>query len=847
LSNISSNIPLVLSLRKKFEILRPVFREAEKTLKAERDKARALGRKDISHENETYKKFRKTLNEAFFDLKVLDPAMGSGHFLVEAVDYITDQMAKILTAFKWNPIVYELAQTRHEIQEEMERQDVTIDMSKLTDLNLLKRRVLKSCIYGVDLNPMAVELAKVSLWLDCFTLGAPLSFLDHHMKCGNSLIGGSVQEVQDALSRDLFGHQFTDLLNATQLMRKVGELSDVTSQEVTESRKAYKGAYDALAPFKRLLDVWISEYFGNKKAQITTSLYAGAIVADDYSKTNIEDKQAIETALVLAKEKRFFHWDLEFPEVFFDEMKRKEIGGFDAVVGNPPWGAEFSSKDKAALSASFKTGQTSSPDSYAVFTESAINHLKEDGCCGYIVPDTVLRKDELIYLRQFLLFTTKVAELVETGPLFKEVRDTWCLILLVSKGQPIETHEIRHKQISRFIVSSEERLELFGQQIWSRDTFTLQRIWKTRQNLVVGYLASQKEQAIIDTIEKCSTPLSRSDLGFDISRGEEGSKFAFEVKVEDHYRMVLPEEIERYWVGDGPAISDEILSPGKLQNYYKHSKIWVIRIQKLRWPQRIVASLDRRANSASMKTLQIIVSRDDDQQNLLFLSTILVSRVMNFWCTNFLVDDLNQSYLERLPIRRISFTTATQERAYYLEKAKSLYEYCLNKNDQQCVLGFVDHHLSREPEESDVVHDLLAFLAEEMIHLNKEKQTAQKEFLDWLVSTLRLLPDRVGRKGIDVLRGKGKLANYPGNYQKGESALTFEELLDILRKNKGRMGVSLSDVGLVERVRKEYEGSLEWVLPMKERLAKTDALIDQVVYRLYGLTEEEIRVVEGKG
>src|SRR5258708_8613689 len=126
--------------------------------------------------------------------------MGSGHFLVEAVDYITDQMAKILTAFKWNPIVYELAQTRREIQEEMERQGVTVDLSKLTDLNLLKRRILKSCIYGVDLNPMAVELAKVSLWLDCFTLGAPLSFLDHHMKYRNSLAAGRVPAGPDSLS-----------------------------------------------------------------------------------------------------------------------------------------------------------------------------------------------------------------------------------------------------------------------------------------------------------------------------------------------------------------------------------------------------------------------------------------------------------------------------------------------------------------------------------------------------------------------------------------------------------------------------------------------------------------------
>src|SRR6266700_362541 len=77
-------------------------------------------------------------------------------------------------------------------------------------------------------------------------------------------------------------------------------------------------------------------------------------------------------------------------------------------------------------------------------------------------------------------------------------------------------------------------------------------------------------------------------------------------------------------------------------------------------------------------------------------------------------------------------STPPQERAYYLEKTKNLYIYCLDKNDQDCVLGFVDHHLSKEPEELDVVHDLLAFLAQEMIRLNKEKHTAQREFLDWL-------------------------------------------------------------------------------------------------------------------
>ena len=130
---------------------------------------------------------------------------------------------------------------------------------------------------------------------------------------------------------------------------------------------------------------------------------------------------------------------------------------------------------------------------------------------------------------------------------------------------------------------------------------------------------------------------------------------------------------------------------------------------------------------------------------------------------------------------------------------------------------------------------------------SQEKRAAQREFLDWLVMSLKILPDKEGRTGIDVLTGKAKLADYPGDYQKGEPPLATDELLEILRKNKNRLGVSLSDTGLVDRIRKMYEESLQRVLPLKERLGKTDALIDAVVYRLYGLTEEEIGVVEGRG
>lgn len=149
------------------------------------------------------------------------------------------------------------------------------------------------------------------------------------------------------------------------------------------------------------------------------------------------------------------------------------------------------------------------------------------------------------------------------------------------------------------------------------------------------------------------------------------------------------------------------------------------------------------------------------------------------------------------------------------------------------------------PEKSDVVHDFLAFLAEQMIELNKQNQAETKRFLDWLVKQLRISPDSRGNEGLDALTGKTRLRNYLGDYQKGEEHLSFDDLLGILQRNRSRIRASLSDLAFLTHLRAEYETSLARLLPIKERLAKTDWLIDQIVYRLYGLTEEEIRMVEG--
>jgi hypothetical protein len=837
-------------LNEKLEALRPAFREAEKTLRAERAKFDALkkqGRIGDSPENQAFLKHRATVNEIFFDLKVLDPAMGSGHFLVEAVDYITDRMADFLTAFKWNPVIHELAKTRQEIQEEMERQSVTVDMNKLTDLNLLKRQVLKRCIYGVDLNPMAVELAKVSLWLDCFTLGAPLSFLDHHMKCGNSLIGGSVQEVEDALSQDLWGNQFAYLLNATQLMRKVGELSDATAQEVAESRKAYKGAYDALAPFKRLLDVWLSEYFGNKGAKHTTRVYAGAIVANNYSKANEQDRQAIEKALALATTKRFFHWELEFPEVFYGEMKRKEKEGFDAVVGNPPYGNVLDTIVKHFVNANYYAVKTVI-DLFALFLEQASRITRLNAEFGFIVPSGWLTSPQHEPLRNYLLELMAFQLIVH---LPYDVFPDAYIDTIVCIGEKQANYKKSHSCIVTKVRAcrlgihdNAERIFANGLGYQELDTTR----WAQEASKRMFTETSTPRISIQQKVKTASVDGSRL---LDVDRGitpiiplPSGSY--------PNTAQAFDGNFERYSFSEVvmSVKYDKTLAEYTPPEYFQGLGIIIRRIISRK--QRIIVALNDKGYVFN-KSYLIALCLPHTDYNPYYILSIIASRLQSclfIWSSEVARRDdfpqLDIQTVRNMPIRRINFTLSPEQRTYYLDKAKNLYEHCLSKDDQTCVTGFVEHHLSKEPEESDVVHDLLAFLAEEMIRLNKEKQAFTKEFLDWLVTRLRILPDKDGRKGIDALTGKSKLADYPGDYQKGEPPLPFEELQDILLKNKGRLGVRLGDDGLSDEIRLRYEASLRQILPLKERLARTDALIDQVVYRLYGLTEEEIRVVEGR-
>ena len=204
--------------------------------------------------------------EAVLDLKVLDPAMGSGHFLVTAVDFLSDHVAELIEyppEVPWldeeyvSPLTKRVEAVRKSIRRNRGSGRVRDRQAPIADQEIIRRMVLKRCIYGVDKNPMTVELAKVSLWLHSFTVGAPLSFLDHHLRCGDSLVGMSIDEAHGELDRlgGLFSSSaIVGAETAVRGMMEIEAMSDAEVSEVHESAGIFSHVEKETSDLRGLLD-----------------------------------------------------------------------------------------------------------------------------------------------------------------------------------------------------------------------------------------------------------------------------------------------------------------------------------------------------------------------------------------------------------------------------------------------------------------------------------------------------------------------------------------------------------------------------------------------------------------
>ncbi|MHB8088819.1 MAG: Eco57I restriction-modification methylase domain-containing protein [Anaerolineaceae bacterium] len=283
------------------------------------------------------------LEDALLSLKVCDPACGSGHFLIAAAHRIAGRLAMVRARG---------------------------DEPSPNETRRALRDVIRHCIYGVDVNPMAVELCKVNLWLESLEPGKPLSFLDAHIKCGNSLVGvGPKMDLDDLVVPDgafnpvtgdhkptatllkkrnkqeregqesLFVTVITtreDLERwLTERTRALEAMPEDSAEEVQAKAAAYQqvNESDEYIRQRQIADLWTAAFYWKIEEPESTT---HEIVAPTHGQLRrLRDGLQIQNGLQenvdrLRQSENFFHWPLEFVEV-------AAIGGFDCVLGNPPW------------------------------------------------------------------------------------------------------------------------------------------------------------------------------------------------------------------------------------------------------------------------------------------------------------------------------------------------------------------------------------------------------------------------------------------------------------------------------------------------------------------------------
>ena len=787
---------------KKLEELKADFMAQEKAnleaLKHAVDEAERAALAKLLEEN-----IRMFVREKILALSVLDPAMGSGHFLVNVANLIANFITEFLN-------------------------ELGIEGETPTGTAYWRRWVVENCIYGVDLNPLAVELAKLSLWILSMAKDQPLSFMNHHLKCGNSLVGARLDEIgnypfstakkeprqMNMFARDPnFRAAVEDAIAKSQL---IASHASTTLEDVEEKKAWLAEIEEDLKGYKAICNVHTGMYFGD--------------LVDENEYTRLIEKREFSQAFVMEKPNQYFHWELEFPEVFLDlQLKhRVDESGFDLVIGNPPYipTEQMSQFDRVFFSQKYPVA-SGKYDLSVVFLGRCANLLATDGQIGMIVPTTWETGDNYLPFRKNY-FASKVlspsfvvnlpfdvfpgAYIDTCIAIFqKSLKDVF-FVFAYPKKEEIEWINLDDRLIGvqRKLVSEDKTNRIF----MSAGQYSFLEKFKKLMSISLAEITDSCQGPVESFYEYCQKPELDGDLPY----------YSCDV---DRYDMDI---VEKRFIKFGAQNS--------LTRFYTQPRVLIRRI----------VSRDNRLMATYTKET-FVVRKDlnpfilkDKSYNILYVLAIINSTLLSHIFTRASAtagkDDFRQTTLGSLgslPIRSIKFVTIQENRIKELSRVNQL--YTTNKIDE--LIALTRTWLKRAPKQTDFVHDLLVFLTEQMIEMNLSRQYEIKRFMNWLM----------GEIGIDikVLSGKTIIQNYLGDYQKDQQQASFEEILAVLCKNQKNLQMDVSDVAFLNRLDSEYQSSLQKLIPLKERLAATDRLIDQIVYQLYGLTEEEIAIVEAKG
>jgi type I restriction-modification system DNA methylase subunit len=886
-------------------------------------------------------------------LKVLDPAMGSGHFLTKATGYIAEQVM-------------------NEVRE--------LEKATVFNEKQIRREVSKECIYGVDLNGMAVELAKLSMWLETLASDQPLAFLDHHLKTGNSLVGSDISEILSTDDGDDVddddGTVQTSVFDwmeqarrraLTHVMDLMQDLLAIENESLTDI-KAMEQKYEEVRDdplFTHLMEmasVHTASQFGLDVPDDADEQMAKAL--RDESWADVAETDWFKSAQAMADTEEFFHWELEFPEVFFSEGGEvAEDAGFDAVVGNPPYIKIHNLRATAPEFTDYAIDeyQTASGrfDIYSLFVEKG-SELGNNERVQYILPNKFFESGGGKPLRKFLTDNSLVADVLDFKQyqVFEGATTYTCILGLQSNREMLRYGVMREEPESidglRNAVKTEIPLGELDSDNWAltepRERKVLQKLRKNGQpigeiseHISEGIVSGDNEIFFVEILEDGEEYVTiRSDANNEeyVVESElvhtlvDGDNIMRYTRPESSNGVIYPYEIK----GDQHTLIEESSLENKypraysyLSNFRKRLEtrgtenmnypswyaLWCPRNKSLFESPKIVTpdickgcefSVDDSGGIYLPDTAYGIVLDDNHQLNRHLLLAVLNNTVTWFFIYHtspILRGDFRRfktSYLSPLPIpdtKDISdaeeLPTTDLER---WSKSNTINEIPTSKADALSYLGdsmlqtyrqlhalnrsLLDH-LRIDPENSDLggktlpeigfsqppkdsADSILNETTETRDKLQIERSEVERESPNTVTIhlTARYKPededghdlDQYGYAETDfrpalritdlteteadlveafvpvAVEEAGGFAGFRDNATKTNSPI------DRLKK------LTLPAVDDVRDGLESYIETKERAEELDEKIERTDDLIDQIVYELYGLTDEEIEIVE---
>lgn len=371
------------------------------------------------------------------DLKICDPAMGSGAFLVQVCRWLGDRLVE---AWSQAEVAGNIVSVDGDVQEELGTKE---PLPRDTDARIIiaRRLIAERCLYGVDLNPLAVELAKLSIWLVTLAKGLPFGFLDHSLRCGNSLLGihqlEQLTELDMAPSgkvqQQLFGSNITNAVHEAIELRQrlrgmpIRDIQDVEAMAKLDIESRCRLEVPELIADALLAEVLNSVGRPSKQEKSLSGIATIAAQAVEGDPLAIERLRRSSADNGISMDNALFHWAITFPEVLSGEQR-----GFDAIVSNPPWGAALSSKLQALWKKLDGQKLERLVDSFHLFVIRSCQLLRRDrpAFAGLLVPDVLLYQGYSQPLREYLIEECHISNVCNIGDgAFTRVTRPCCYIV----------------------------------------------------------------------------------------------------------------------------------------------------------------------------------------------------------------------------------------------------------------------------------------------------------------------------------------------------------------------------------------------------------------------------------